>query len=176
MTSTSARTGQGSAQNIHKVLITGTTAVNSQAHKTRCEQCSWLFCFKPRGIQRPTLIEFLSSKAVCSVLTENERWRAIGMLQNGSIQVNVARQFNVSQSVISRLRNRNQQTETVTDLPPSWASTFHYPTPEPPACHKYSERPNPERNSTTAATFPCRRNSKTALMESLAVDWAQNTN
>ena len=39
------------------------------------------------------------------------------MLQDGSIQLNVARQFNVSQSVISRLWNHYQQTGNVTDLP-----------------------------------------------------------
>ena len=42
-------------------------------------------------------MERLSSKAVIRRLTENEKWRAIVMLQNGSIQMNVARQFNVSQ-------------------------------------------------------------------------------
>ena len=42
------------------------------------------------------MMQFLSSKAVMPHLTENERWRAIGMLQNGSIQLNIARQFNVS--------------------------------------------------------------------------------
>ena len=41
------------------------------------------------------------------------------MLQNGSIQLNIARQFNVSQSVISRLWNRHQQTGNVTNLPRS---------------------------------------------------------
>ena len=39
------------------------------------------------------------------------------MLQDGSIQLNVARLFNVSQSVISRLWNHHQQTGNVTDLP-----------------------------------------------------------
>ena len=47
------------------------------------------------------MVKFLSSKAVTQRLTENERWRAMGMLQNGSIQLNVARHFNVSQTVIS---------------------------------------------------------------------------
>ena len=41
------------------------------------------------------------------------------MLKNGSIQLNVARQFNVAQYVISRLWNRHQQTGNVTDFPPS---------------------------------------------------------
>ena len=36
-----------------------------------------------------------------------------------SVHLNVARQFNVSQYVVSRLRNRHQQTENVTDLPRS---------------------------------------------------------
>ena len=53
-------------------------------------------------------------------LTENERGRVIGMLQNGSVQLKVALQSNVSQSVIGRLWNRHQQTENVTDLPHSW--------------------------------------------------------
>ena len=62
-------------------------------------------------------MESLSSKAVMQRLPENERWRAIGMLQNGSIQMNSARPFNVSQSVIRRTWNRHQQTGNVTDLP-----------------------------------------------------------
>ena len=41
------------------------------------------------------------------------------MLQNGSIQLNVARQFNVAESVISRLWNHHQKTGHVTDLPRS---------------------------------------------------------
>ena len=77
------------------------------------------FCFKSHEIHKPTLMEFLSSKAVMQRLTENERWRAIGLLQNGSIRPSVARQFNVSQSVISRLWNCYQQTENVTGLPHS---------------------------------------------------------
>ena len=39
------------------------------------------------------------------------------MLQNGSIQLNIFMQFNMSQSVISRLWNCHQQTGNVTDLP-----------------------------------------------------------
>ena len=39
------------------------------------------------------------------------------MLQNVGIQLNVARQFNVLQSAISRLWNRHQQSGNVTDLP-----------------------------------------------------------
>ena len=35
------------------------------------------------------MMEFPFSKAVMQRLTENERWRAIGMLQNGSNQLNV---------------------------------------------------------------------------------------
>ena len=33
------------------------------------------------------------------------------------------------------------------------------PTTRPPANHKCLERPNPERNSTAAAAFPCNRSS-----------------
>ena len=47
------------------------------------EQCSQLFCFTPHEIHNPTVIEFLSSKSVVQRLTENERWRAVGILQNG---------------------------------------------------------------------------------------------
>ena len=93
------------------------TVVNCQPRETRSEQCSQLCCFEPREGHRPTLMEFLSSKAVTQRLTENERWKAIGMLQTGSIQLNNVRQFNVSQSVISRLWNHHQQTRNVTDLP-----------------------------------------------------------
>ena len=92
------------------------TTVNLQPRKIRFEQCSQLFCFKSHEIRRPTLMEVLSSKAVMRRLTGNERLRATGMLQNGSIQLNVARQLNVSLSVISRLWNRHQQTGNVTDL------------------------------------------------------------
>lgn len=49
-------------------------------------------------------------------LPENQRWLAIGLLQEGSTQADVARQLNVSQSVISRLWNRHQQTGNVTDI------------------------------------------------------------
>ena len=101
VTSTSARNGQGSAHEIHKVSIMGTTAVNCQTRKTRFEQCSQLFSFKPREIRSPTFMEFLSSKAVMLRLTRKERWRATGMLQDGSNQLNVARQFKVSQSDIN---------------------------------------------------------------------------
>ena len=49
-------------------------------------------------------------------LPENQRWLAIGLLQGGSTQADVARQLNVSQSVISRLSNRHQQAGNVTDI------------------------------------------------------------
>ena len=49
-------------------------------------------------------------------LPENQRWLAIGLLQGGSTPADVARQLNVSQSVISRLWNRHQQTGNVTDI------------------------------------------------------------
>ena len=52
-------------------------------------------------------------------LPENQRWVAIGALQAGSTQVNVARRLGVSQSVISRLWNRYQTYRTVNDLPRS---------------------------------------------------------
>ena len=98
--------------------------VNCQPHRARFEQCSQLYCVKPRKIDRSALMEFLPSKAVMWRLTENERWRAIGTLQNGRIQLNVVRQFNVSQSVTSRQRNRNQQTGNVTYLPRSARPCF----------------------------------------------------
>lgn len=50
-------------------------------------------------------------------LTEQQRWIGIGMLQTGSRQVDVARNLNVSQSVVSRLWNRYQNFRTVADLP-----------------------------------------------------------
>ena len=49
-------------------------------------------------------------------LPENQRWLAIGLLQGGSTQADVARQLNVSQSVISRLWSRHQQAGNVTDI------------------------------------------------------------
>ena len=72
--------------------MTGTTAVNCQPRKTEFEQCSQLFCFQPRKLY----MEFLSSNIAMQRLTVTVRRRAMGMLQNGSIQMNVARQFNVS--------------------------------------------------------------------------------
>ena len=44
-------------------------------------------------------------------LPENQRWLAIGLLQGRSMQADVARQLNVSQSVISRLWNRINRQE-----------------------------------------------------------------
>ena len=64
-------------------------------------------------------MEFLSSKAVMQRLTDNEKLRAIQMLQNCFIELNVSRQINVAQFVISRLWNHYQQTGNVTDLPRS---------------------------------------------------------
>ena len=61
-------------------------------------------------------MEFLSSKAVMQRLTKNERWRAPEMLPNGSERLNVAKHFNLSQSVISGLCNSHQQTGNVTEL------------------------------------------------------------
>ena len=49
-------------------------------------------------------------------LPENQRWLAIGLLQGGSTQADVARQLNFSQSVISRLWSHHQQTGNVTDI------------------------------------------------------------
>ena len=65
----------------------------------------------------PALMEFLSSKAVMQHLTQNERRRVVRTLQNGSIWLSIARQLNVSQSVISRLWNCHQQIGNVTSLP-----------------------------------------------------------
>ena len=83
MTSASTRNGYGSACKIYKVSITGTTAANGQPRKTRFEMCSQLFCSQPREIHGPTVMKILSCKAVVQRLTENERWRTIGMPQNG---------------------------------------------------------------------------------------------
>ena len=49
-------------------------------------------------------------------LTEAERWRAIGMLQTGSTQVQTANIMNISQSVVSRLRARYQRSGVVADM------------------------------------------------------------
>ena len=45
-------------------------------------------------------------------LTQNERLRALGMLQIGTTQAVVARTMNVSQSVISRLWSRYRDTQS----------------------------------------------------------------
>ena len=47
------------------------TAVTCQPRETRFEKCSQC---KSREIHRPTLVEFLSSKAVRQRITENQRW------------------------------------------------------------------------------------------------------
>ena len=47
-------------------------------------------------------MEFPSSKAVMQRLTENENGRAMRLLQNGSIRLNIARQLNVSRAVKRR--------------------------------------------------------------------------
>ncbi|KAJ8246260.1 hypothetical protein GJAV_G00265580, partial [Gymnothorax javanicus] len=52
-------------------------------------------------------------------LTQEERLRALGMLQVGTRQVVVARAMNVSQSVISRLWSRHRATGYVQDRPRS---------------------------------------------------------
>ena len=52
-------------------------------------------------------------------LTQDERLRALGMLQVGTRQVAVARAMNVSQSVISRLWSRHRATGSVQDRPRS---------------------------------------------------------
>ena len=79
-TSTWTRNGQSSAHKIHIFSKMGRTADNCQTHKAWFEQCPQHFYFKPR---------VLSFKPVMQRLTKNERWRAIGMLQNGNIQLNV---------------------------------------------------------------------------------------
>ena len=55
-------------------------------------------------------------------LTEAERWRAIGMLQTGSTQVQPANITNISQSVVSRLWARYQRSGAVADMQRSWRS------------------------------------------------------
>lgn len=52
-------------------------------------------------------------------LTENDRWRAIGMLQSGTPQTQVARRFNVHRNTIWNLWRRHQQTNHVRDRPRS---------------------------------------------------------
>ena len=48
-------------------------------------------------------------------MQSDERLRAMGMLQTGRSQCEIANTFSVSKSVISRLRNRYQQTQDVDD-------------------------------------------------------------
>ena len=54
--------------------------------------------------------------AIMRRLTEAERWRAIGMLQTGSTQVQTANIMNISQSVVSRLWARYQRSGAVADM------------------------------------------------------------
>ena len=46
-------------------------------------------------------------------LTDPQRWQAIGQLDRGERQVDVAARFGVSQSVVSRLYQRYHQTGKV---------------------------------------------------------------
>lgn len=52
-------------------------------------------------------------------LTKDQRNYALGLLRAGETQTEVARHFNVSQSTISRLLSRFQETGAVTDRPRS---------------------------------------------------------
>ena len=82
--------------------------------KHHYEQCSLPFCFKPRDTDGPTLMEFLFSRAIMQLLRENERWRATGMLQNGSTQLNVdSHFFRVSLSSAAMERGRPLRGKTV---------------------------------------------------------------
>ena len=49
-------------------------------------------------------------------LTEAERWRAIGMPQTGSTQIQTANIMNISQSVVSRLWARYQRSGAVAKM------------------------------------------------------------
>ena len=49
-------------------------------------------------------------------LTEAESWRAIGMLQTGSTQVQTANIMNISQSAVSQLWARYQRSGAVGDM------------------------------------------------------------
>ena len=80
------------------------------------------------------------------------------MVQNGRIQLTAARQFNVS--VFHQQTMESPSADWKCDrFAPLWASTFHYPTPRPPAHYKRLEIANPERNSITAAAFACHSSS-----------------
>ena len=78
------------------------------------------------------------------------------MLQNGSIQLNIARLPDslTCQSCHQQIMEPPSVDWKYDRLAPYWASTFHYLTPRPPAGHQCLERPNPEHNSTAAAAFP----------------------
>jgi transposase len=74
-----------------------------------------------------TFVTFLNSNAfivknkLCTMerrhLTQADGNRAIGMLENGARQVDVALLFNVTQSVISRLYQRYRESGTVEERP-----------------------------------------------------------
>ena len=48
-------------------------------------------------------------------LTDRERWQAVGQLDVGRRQIDVAANFGVSQSVVCRLYQRKQQTGEVAE-------------------------------------------------------------
>ncbi|GFW25492.1 HTH_Tnp_Tc3_2 domain-containing protein [Trichonephila clavipes] len=52
----------------------------------------------------------MSTMSQRSHLTDSEAWRVVGMLEGGQTQVEVAQAIGVSQSVISRIRNRFLET------------------------------------------------------------------
>ena len=86
-------------------------------------------------------------------LSENDRWRALGMLQAGTTQREVARQFNVHRNTVWNLWHRHQQTNQVRDRPRSG---------QPPVTTRRQDnwirqvhlRNRFQPASTTAATIP----------------------
>ncbi|GFW40682.1 HTH_Tnp_Tc3_2 domain-containing protein [Trichonephila clavipes] len=63
-----------------------------------------------------------------SHLTDSESWRAVGRLEGGQTQAEVAQAIGVSQSVISRIWNRFLETESTGRRPGQgciWARTLN---------------------------------------------------
>ena len=83
--------------------------------KMRVSRVWWTLLTMGRYKKTLQQIQFLFF--VMERLTEQQRWIGIGMLQTESRQVDVARNLNVSQSVVSRLWNRYQNFRRVADLP-----------------------------------------------------------
>ena len=72
-----------------------------------------IVCFRKESSQSVSRITV--GMVGCRRLTDKQRWQAIGQLDEGRRQIDVAANFDVSQSVASRLYQRYQQTDEVAE-------------------------------------------------------------